>query len=88
MTTSIAIRLADEDRAPLESAAEAVGQGVSTYVRRLAEGEARRIRTERVRAETERVVAAIAADPDALAEAELLGGDGEAWPVWTGPLPA
>lgn len=87
MASTVAIRLADEDRATLEAAAEAAGQGVSTYVRRIAEAEAIRLRIERIRGETERVVAAIAASPEARAEVELLTGDGEDWPDWTGQLP-
>lgn len=87
MPSTVAIRLADEDRATLEQAAKDSGLGISTYVRRLAERQASRIRTERVQAETGRIAAVIAANPEVAAEAELLSGDGEDWPRWLGPLP-
>ena len=85
--TPITIRVDDTDRATLETAAKEAGQGMSTFMRGIAEREAQRIRTERIRGQLAQVAAAIEADPELRAEVELLSGDGEDWPEWTGPLP-
>jgi hypothetical protein len=83
MTKTLSIRLSDVDRATLEQAAG--GKGVSSLVRDLAEREARRLRTDAVRAETERFMQDVNSDPALRADLESLGTppgeplDSEAW---------
>ncbi|CAN5422214.1 hypothetical protein BH23ACT6_BH23ACT6_09450 [soil metagenome] len=73
MTGTLTIRLSTEDRTALEQAAEARGKGLSAFVRDLAEVEARRVRREAIRADGERVVAHLAAHPEARAELDEVG---------------
>ncbi len=78
----VSIRLDDDVQATLEDAAKARGIGLSTYLRELAAGEARRVRRARIRAQSRSVAAHVAASPQA---AEFYrdwgapddGGDGE-----------
>ncbi|HLI37827.1 MAG TPA: hypothetical protein VKV80_10880 [Streptosporangiaceae bacterium] len=60
-------------RAILEEVAHNQGKGLSTFVRDLAEAEARRVRREAIRAEGERVMAHLARRPEARAELDELG---------------
>jgi hypothetical protein len=87
MASTITFRLADQDRAVLQAAAEQAGEGISAYFRRLAQAEVRRIRAERICGQLTQVAEAIEADRALRAEVELISGDGEDWPQWTGPLP-
>ena len=73
MAETLTIRLDAEDRAVLETTAQRRGQGLSTFVRELAEAEARRLRREAIRAEGERIVAHLAENPGAQAEMEEIG---------------
>ncbi|HZU17143.1 MAG TPA: CopG family transcriptional regulator [Candidatus Dormibacteraeota bacterium] len=70
---TLTIRLNEDDRAILEATARQRGQGLSTFVRELAESEARRLRREAIRAEGERVLAYLAQHPEAQAELEEIG---------------
>jgi uncharacterized protein (DUF1778 family) len=70
---TLTIRLDSEDRAVLEAVAREQGKGLSAFVRDLAEGEARRLRRESIRAEGERVLAHLAGHPEAQSELEALG---------------
>jgi predicted DNA-binding protein len=89
VSSSLSIRLSDEARETLESAAREHGAGISTLVRDLAEAEARRIRTERTRAEGEKFMVAVRADSELAGELGALGNpqvdhpDSEAW--WPAP---
>lgn len=73
MTETLTIRLEARDRVVLEARAHRRGQGLSAYVRELAESEARRLRREAIRAEGDRVVAHLATHPEAAAELEEIG---------------
>jgi uncharacterized protein (DUF1778 family) len=73
MAETLTIRLGADDRAVLEATAQRRGQGLSTFLRSLAEAEARRLRQEAIRAEGERVIAHLAGDPEARAELEEIG---------------
>jgi hypothetical protein len=73
MARTLTIRLAAEDRAVLEAAAEKRGMGLSAYVRELAERDARRRRYEEVRAQGEAVVEHLASHADARDEVAELG---------------
>jgi hypothetical protein len=63
----ISVRLDDDTQAALQDAAAQSGVGMSTYLRRLAEAEARRVRRERIRAQSRAVAAHVAQSPEARA---------------------
>ncbi|MHB8177812.1 MAG: type II toxin -antitoxin system TacA 1-like antitoxin [Vulcanimicrobiaceae bacterium] len=73
MSDTLSIRLESRDRKTLERAARKRGTGLSSFVRDLAESEARRLRQEEIRAEGERIVAHLAAHPVAREELETYG---------------
>lgn len=73
MAQTLTIRLGDEDRAALAAAARERGEGLSSYVRDVAEQEAARLRREAVRAEGQRVVTHLAQDARARRELDELG---------------
>ena len=73
MSKTLTIRLDPEDRAVLEAIASKRGQGLSAFVRSLAEDEAHRLRREAIRAEGEEVIAHLARSGDARAELEEIG---------------
>ncbi len=73
MAATLTIRLEDRDRETLEAAARAQGVGLSSFVRDLAEAEARRLRRAAIRAGGERVVSYLAAGAAAAAELEEYG---------------
>jgi len=70
---TLTIRLDADDRAALEAAARRQGKGLSAFIRELAEAEARRVRREEIRADGDRVVAHLAAHPEARAELDEIG---------------
>jgi hypothetical protein len=78
MTAPISIRLDDDVRAILEAEAGARRVGLSTYLRRLAAEEARRLRRERVRRQSEVVGAYVASSPEAAGFYEDWGATGAA----------
>lgn len=83
MAQTLSIRLNEADRAILESAAKTAGTGVGTYVRQVAEAEARRLRRQAIRAESDRIAAQIT--PAAL---DLVATSApEDWPEYGAPLP-
>lgn len=65
MGSPVSVRLDDDIQATLESAAQERGVGLSTYLRELAVTEAKRVRRERIRAQSRAVGAHIAATPEA-----------------------
>jgi len=73
MAATLSIRLEPKDREALEMAARQQGKGLSTFVRELAEAEARRVRREAIRAEGDRVVSHLAGHPKAVAELDDIG---------------
>ncbi|WP_343710348.1 DUF1778 domain-containing protein [Mycobacterium sp.] len=73
MAQTLTIRLDAEDRAALEAAARARGKGLSTYVRELAEAEARHVRRAGIRADGERVMSHLAEHPEARSELDEFG---------------
>ena len=73
MAETLTIRLDTEDRAVLEATAQRRGQGLSAFVRDLAEAEARRLRREAIRAEGELILAHLAEHPEAQVELEETG---------------
>lgn len=78
MGSPVSVRLDDMVQETLESAARERGIGLSTYLRELAAAEARRVRRERIRAQSRAVVEYVAVSP-------------EAWPFyedWATPNPA
>ena len=60
----VSVRLDEEVQATLEEAAKARGIGLSTYLRELALDEAKRLRHERIRAQSRRVGTYIAVSPE------------------------
>jgi uncharacterized protein (DUF1778 family) len=70
---TLTIRLDPDDRAVLEATASRRGQGLSAFVRDLAEDEAKRLRREAIRAEGDEVIAHLAGHGDARAELEEIG---------------
>ncbi len=70
---TLTIRLDADDRAVLAATARQRGQGLSAYVRALAETEAQRLRRMAIRAEGERVLAHLADHRAARAELEEFG---------------
>lgn len=87
MTRTLTIRLSDADRAVLESAASARGEGVSTLVRDLATAEARRLRLAAVREQLDRFSVLVSGEPQLSAEVDALTPGPPAWPGWGGELP-
>jgi hypothetical protein len=73
MGAPVSVRLDEAVQTMLESAARERGIGLSTYLRDLATAEARRVRNERIRAETQRVAAYVASSPEAQAFCEDWG---------------
>ena len=73
MAETLTIRLDATDRAVLEAAARGRGEGLSAFVRDLAEAEARRLRRGAIRAEGEAVLAHLADHPEARTELEEIG---------------
>jgi len=73
MAETLTIRLDAKTRAALEAAARGQGKGLSTFVREIAEAEARRVLREAIRADGDRVVAHLASHPDARGELNELG---------------
>ncbi len=61
----ISIRLDDEVQATLEAAARERGIGLSTYLREVAATEARRLRRERIRAQSKAVGTHVASSEEA-----------------------
>jgi hypothetical protein len=61
----VSVRLDDEIQATLEGAARERGVGLSTYLRELATAEARRVRRERIRAQSRAVGAYAVFSPEA-----------------------
>ena len=67
MASPVSIRLDEDVQATLESAAQARGVGLSTYLRDLASAEARRLKRARIREQSRAVGEAVAASPEARA---------------------
>ena len=65
MGRPVSVRLEQDIQATLEDAARERGIGLSTYLRELAAQEARRVRRERIRAQSRAVAAYIAETPEA-----------------------
>lgn len=65
MGSPVSVRLDDMVQEILESAARERGIGLSTYLRELAAAEARRVRRERIRAQSRAVAEYVAASPEA-----------------------
>jgi len=65
MGRPVSVRLEQDIQTTLEDAARERGIGLSTYLRELAAQEARRVRRERIRAQSRAVAAYIAESPDA-----------------------
>jgi uncharacterized protein (DUF1778 family) len=63
----VSVRLEGDVQATLEEAARERGIGLSTYLRELAAQEARRVRRERIRAQSRAVAQYVAATPEAQA---------------------
>jgi hypothetical protein len=63
----VSVRLDNDIQATLESAAKERGVGLSTYLRELAEVEAKRVRRERIRAQSKAVADHVASSPEARA---------------------
>jgi hypothetical protein len=63
----VSVRLDTDVQATLEDAAKERGVGLSTYLRELAEIEAKRVRRERIRAQSRAVGAYVASSPEARA---------------------
>jgi uncharacterized protein (DUF1778 family) len=61
----VSIRLDDDIQATLEKAARERGIGLSTYLREVATKEARRLRRERIRAQSREVGVYVASSPEA-----------------------
>jgi hypothetical protein len=65
MAHPVSVRLDENVQATLEDAAKERGIGLSTYLRELAANEARRVRRERIRAQSRAVGAYVASSPEA-----------------------
>lgn len=72
----VSVRLDDEVQATLEAVARERGVGLSTYLRELAASEARRLRRERIRAQSKTVGDYVASSPEARAFYEDWGTPG------------
>ncbi len=73
MSETLTIRLDADDRRALETAARGQGKGLSTFVREIAEAEARRVRREAIREDGDRVMAHLAENPQARSELDEIG---------------
>ena len=71
MATPVSIRLDDDVQGTLEAAARVRGIGLATYLREIAAEEARRVRRDRIRAQSRAVAAHVAG----LAEAQAFYDD-------------
>lgn len=67
MRHPVSVRLDDDVQATLEDAARDRGIGLSTYLRQLAADEARRVRRDRIRAQSRAVGTHVASSPEAAA---------------------
>jgi uncharacterized protein (DUF1778 family) len=67
MPRPLSLRLDEDDQTTLESAAKQRGIGLSTYLRQLAADEAKRVRRERIRQQSNDVGRYVADSPDAQA---------------------
>jgi GNAT superfamily N-acetyltransferase len=67
MGRPVSVRLDEKVQTTLEDAARERGIGLSTYLRELAADEARRIRRERIRAQSRAVGTYVASSPEARA---------------------
>lgn len=65
MGKPVSVRLDAEIQTTLEAAARERGVGLSTYLRQLADEEARRLRRERIRAQSRAVGEYVATTPEA-----------------------
>ena len=82
MASTVTIRLSSTDREVLARAARTRGTGVSGFIRQLAEAEAKRLITEAIRRESQRVVDYLATHPEAREEVELYGAAAiDDWPA-------
>jgi uncharacterized protein (DUF1778 family) len=88
MASTLSIRLSDQARETLEAAAAQRGAGVSSYVRDLAEAEAHRLQREEIRAQGERFMQLVNADPGLAADIEALGTPQSEHPESGNPWPA
>jgi uncharacterized protein (DUF1778 family) len=66
-TNVISVRLDEDTQAALQDAAARSGVGLSTYLRRIAEAEARRVRRERIREQSQAVGRYVAGNTEARA---------------------
>ncbi|MGH7870064.1 MAG: DUF1778 domain-containing protein [Candidatus Dormibacteraceae bacterium] len=73
MSDTLTIRLTAQDRVTLETVARQRGIGLSSFIRKLAEFEARRQRQKTIRTEGEQVLTYLAEHPEARSELETLG---------------
>ncbi len=73
MTSPISVRLDDEVRKTLEMEARARRIGLSTFLRKIAEEAAARLRRERIRAQSRAVGEYVARSPEATAFYEEIG---------------
>ncbi len=73
MAETLTIRLDERDREVLEAAARERGTGLSSFVRELAQSEARRLRRAAIRADTKRVAEYVASHPEAQSEFDTYG---------------
>jgi hypothetical protein len=69
----VSVRLDDDMQSMLEDAARARGIGLSTYLRELAANEAKRLRRERILAQSRAVGAYVAVSPEGQAFYEQWG---------------
>lgn len=67
MSHPVSVRLDDEVQTMLEAVARERGVGLSTYLRELATSEAKRLRRERIRAQSKAVGDYVASSPEARA---------------------
>jgi len=78
---TLTIRLREQDRQILETAAKTRGTGLSGFVRQLAEAEAKRLRYEEIKRELEEVAKYVASHPEAREELEMYSDAAiEDWP--------
>ena len=73
MPETLTIRLSADDRASLEESAQVQGKGLSTFVREIAEAEARRLRRDIIRANGVRVVTHLEKHVEARSEVDEIG---------------